>query len=169
MVNNIDDFARMVAEEVKNNLTPLHKKELLKKENWGRWKDCLLALSNNLQDQLDRIEEDEISDIARYERMGAKGKNLLKEAKSAYVSKKSKISRFKFHVDKRLDEVALMLETGEEISSDGWEQVEFYKRAITRHRQMLYEFDLEDTSIDRALWATLNNKWEFDNIDADSL
>lgn len=169
MSNNVDDFARMVAEEVKNNLAPMHKKELMKKENWERWKDCLLILSDNLHGQFQDMESDELSDIARYEKMGIRGNKLIEEVKSAYTSKKSRISRFKFHVDKRLDEVVLMIETGEEMSSDGWEQVEFFKRAIARHRQMLYDFDLEDTSVDRALWATLNNKWEFDGIDADSL
>ena len=34
MIINDDAFARMVAEEVKNKLSPLHKKELMKRENW---------------------------------------------------------------------------------------------------------------------------------------
>jgi hypothetical protein len=62
-----------------------------------------------------------------------------------------------------------MIETGDEISSDGWEQVDFYKRAIATHRAMLRDYDLEETSIDRALWATLESKWEFDQIDVENL
>ena len=46
---NDDSFARMVAEEVKNKLSPTHKQILLEKENWSRWKDALVALSDNLQ------------------------------------------------------------------------------------------------------------------------
>jgi hypothetical protein len=34
---------------------------------------------------------------------------------------------------------------------------------------MLRDFDLEETSIDRALWATLEGGWDFDEIDVDSL
>lgn len=166
---NDDAFARMVAEEVKNKLSPLHKKELLKKENWERWKDSLLYLSDNLQEQIDSIEADALSDERRYSSMGRDGKYLAKEAGKAYEARKKKVSRFKFHVDKRLDEVASMIETGHEISSDGWDKVDFYRNAIIRHRAMLREFDLEETAIDRALWATLNDAWVFDEIDVDNL
>jgi hypothetical protein len=33
----------------------------------------------------------------------------------------------------------------------------------------LRDYDLEETSIDRALWATLESKWEFDQIDVENL
>ena len=62
-----------------------------------------------------------------------------------------------------------MISTGQEIQNDGWEQVGFLRRAITKHRAMLEEFDLEDTAIDRSLWDTLDNKWTFDDISEDSL
>lgn len=166
---NDDEFARMVAEEVKNKLSPLHKKELLKSENWERWKDALLYLSDNLQGQIDSVEADAEADEKRYLSMGREGKYLAKEAQKAYEVKKKKVSRFKFHVDKRLDEVASMIETGHEIPSDGWDKVDFYRNAIIRHRAMLREFDLEETAIDRALWATLNDEWIFDQIDVDNL
>ena len=166
---NDDAFARMVAEEVKNKLSPLHKRQLMEKTNWERWKKALLILSENLEGQIEDIEDDAAVDEERYASMGSSGRNLATESRQAYESKIKKISRFKFHVDRRLDEVASMIETGEEISSDGWEIVDFLKRAIAKHRSLLYEFDMEETSIDRALWAALENKWEFDNIDADSL
>jgi hypothetical protein len=169
MLLNDDAFARMVAEEVKNKLSPLHKKQLMQKENWERWRDALLFLSENLQEQIDEIEYDSNADEARYMALGRDGKRLAQESKSAYDSKLKKISRFKFHVDKRLDEVAAMIDTGDEITLDGWEQVDFYKRAIAVHRSMLRDFDLLETSIDRALWATLEGGWDFDEIDVDSL
>ena len=169
MMLNDDAFARMVAEEVKNKLSPLHKKQLMEKENWSRWRDALLFLSENLKEQIDEIEYDAQADEDRYTALGRDGRRLAIESKAAYDSKLKKVSRFKFHVDKRLDEVASMIETGDEISSDGWEQVDFYKRAIATHRAMLRDYDLEETSIDRALWATLESKWEFDQIDVENL
>lgn len=168
MIND-DAFARMVAEEVKNKLSPLHKKELMKRENWDKWKDALLALSDNLKRQIEDIEADSESDLTRYSALGRAGMKLTKEASSYYETKATRIKRFKFHVDRRLDEVAIMITTGQELQNDGWEQVDFLRRAIARHRSMLREFDLEDTAVDRSLWDTLDNKWTFDNIDVDSL
>lgn len=169
MTVNEDTFARMVAEEVKNKLSPTHKKILLDKQNWPLWQKTLVSLSENLEEQLVDIRSDMDADRSRFEAMGVSAKKLLSESNSAYLSKMTKIERFKFHVDKRLDEVSLMLETGEEITSDGWKEVDFFRRAIGTHRALIQECDLEDTVIDKALWATLDNKWLFNDIDIDSL
>jgi hypothetical protein len=169
MKMNDDTFARMVAEEVKNKLSPLHRQELMKTENWSRWKDALLALSENLQDQIENIEADSESDAERYSSLGGSGAKLVKESRMHYETKATRIKRFKFHVDKRLDEVVLMMETGETITEDGWSQVDFLKRAIITHRAMLRDFDLEDTAIDRSLWDALDNKWTFDSVNGDNL
>jgi hypothetical protein len=47
--------------------------------------------------------------------------------------------------------------------------IEFLRKAIKRHRELLAEYDLESTSIDEALWLALDGKWEFDNIDLSDL
>lgn len=166
---NDDMFAGMVAEEVKNKLSSSQRDELLKQENWDRWRDALLALVDNLEEQIENIEEDAEADRLRYESMGNSGRRLAREAASAYSSKKTKVSRFLFHVNKRLDEVTRMIDTGETIKSDGWSEVDFFKKAILAHRRMMREYDLEETAIDRALWATLDNKWTFDSIDVSAL
>jgi len=166
---NDDAFARMVAEEVKNKLSPMHKQELMREENWHRWRDALLALSDNLQVQIDNIEEDAEADRERYSSLGQNGKRLSREAAAHYDSKAIRVKRFKFHVDKRLDEVSMMIDTGKQFASDGWDKVEFLRQAIIKHRQLLRDFDLEDTAIDRALWATLDDKWTFDAVTNDNL
>ena len=168
MIND-DTFARMVAEEVKNKLSPNQKEVLLRKENWDKWKDCLLLLVGNLERQIELIQEDADSDSDRYSSMGRDGEKLAKEAAKVYASRIVKIDRFKFHVNRRLDDVMMMIESGEQMKSDGWEEVAFLRRAIAAHRSCLYEFDLEDTSVDRALWSALDNKWEFDSLSSDSL
>jgi len=163
--SNDDDFARTVAEEVKNKLSPDQKSELLKPENWGRWRDALIALSENLQNQIDNIESDAQSDSRRYSAMGREGSRLERESQTHYGQKAQRVRRFKFHVDKRLDQVVKMIETGESIKTDGWDEVDFLRRAIFTHRQMMNELDLEETSLDRALWDSLIGKWSFDSID----
>jgi len=166
---NDDMFAGMVAEEVKNKLSSGQRKELLNPENSNRWRDALLALVDNLEGQIESIEEDAEADRIRYESLGSDGRRLAKEAASAYNSRKIKVSRFLFHVNKRLDEVTQMIETGEAIQSDGWAEADLLRKAIIKHRALMREFDLEDTAIDRALWSTLDGKWTFDSIDASSL
>jgi hypothetical protein len=164
-----DAFASMVAEEVKNKLSNKQRLQLMEKENWERWKETLLALVDNLQEQIDQIEYDSEADRLRYESMGSDGKRLVRESMQAYSSRKTKIARFLYHVNKRLDEVVNMIDTGESIKSNGWEEAALFKKAIIKHRAMLRDFDLEETSVDRALWDTLNGKWTFDSIDASSL
>lgn len=164
-----DEFARMVAEDVKNKLSPLHKKILLSNANWPRWQQALLALSDNLQGQIENIESDADSDNARISELGRDGAALATNAGQYYDAKATKVRRFKFHVDRRLDEVSSMIETGKEIETDGWERVDFFKKAIAQHRRLIDEFELEDTAIDRALWSTLENKWLFDSIDENDI
>lgn len=164
-----DEFARMVAEEVKNKLSPIHKQILLEKENWERWREALIALSDNLQRQIEDIEADAESDNERFSTMGRDGSTLSRDADKYYDSKATRVRRFKFHVDKRLDEVTVMIDTGSEVETDGWDKVEFYRRAIANHRKLMREFDLEDTALDRALWSTLNDEWLFDSITNENL
>jgi hypothetical protein len=168
MIND-DTFARMVAEEVKNKLSPQQKKILSSPENWDKWKECLLILIDNLDRQIDLIKEDAEADADRYGSMGRSGEKLAREAAKAYQAKIVKIDRFKFHVNRRLDDLMLMMETGESIESDGWDEVAFLKRAISTHRSLLNQYDLEDTSVDRALWAALENRWEFDSINGNNI
>jgi hypothetical protein len=164
-----DVFARMVAEEVKNKLSPNQKETLLEPENWSRWKRALLYLLTNLEEQIEDLKIDALSDASRYRNMGKHGEKLVSEAEKSYKSKIQKIERFKFHVNRRLDDVATMMETGNVSRSDGWSEVSFLKRAIAKHKAMLIEYDMEETPIDRALWSALDNEWTFDDIDPRSI
>lgn len=154
----------MVAEEVKNKLSPNQRKVLLERGNWERWRQNLVALLENLDSQITATERARISDAQRYESFGDEGLALLEQANASYDSRVKKISRFRFHVERRLNEVATMIETGEVSESSGWESVEFLKRGIAKHRALLREYDLEETVIDRALWSLLDERWDFDNI-----
>lgn len=166
LVKYMDDqtFAKMVAEEVKNKLSPNQRKTLFLKENWERWQVNLVALLDNINTQITSTEIARADDITRYESFGNDGLLLLNQANASYDSRIKKISRFRFHVEKRLNEVAAMIDTGEVSQSSGWESVEFLKRGIAKHRAMLFEYDLEESIVDKALWALLDDHWEFDDI-----
>ena len=164
---NDDAFAYMVAEEVKNKLAPNQRQILMRRENWERWQAALVALVENLDGQLRMLQESEEIDANRFGSAGSR--RLQKEVHSAYGNRRLKIDRFRFHVNKRLDEVTAMIETGETKENNPWDVVDFYKRAIFEHRKMMHENDLEPTPIDAALWATLSERWEFDKIDTSLL
>lgn len=170
-VLNDDAFARLVSEDVKNKISSSQKKILLDPNNWERWKDALLMLSENLDGQLSDIEQDALADKQRYASMGESV--LEQEAAIYYQNKKNKISRFKFHVNRRIDEVISLIEQNEKpkdySESPNELSVGFYKKAIQAHKSLIYEYNLEETSIDRALWSTLDGKWEFSKIDAEFL
>lgn len=156
---NDDMFARLVAEDVKNRASETQREYLHLPQNRDRWKRALVALVRNLDEQIQGIKEDKESDLERYQSLGNEGKILLSEAIQSYDSRLSKVERFKFFVNKRLDHVASLGEDEGAIS-----RANFLEAAILRHKSLMDEFDMEPTDIDTALWASLGNKWEFDDI-----
>ena len=168
-VMNDDAFARLVAEEVKNKVSKTQKDFLMLPENWNKWQRALIVLSKNLESQLVRINEDEALDKKRYEELGEDGLRLLAEALSDYENRRKKIERFKYHVDNKVDQVTRMIALGVESIDDEMKTVEFLRKAIIKHKDMLYENDLEPTTIDTALWESLEGKWSFDQINIDEL
>jgi len=169
-----DEFARLVSEDVKNKVSSRQRQVLLREENWNKWKRALLILTDNLQSQIDDLSDDQRSDGERFLSMGEDGAVLLRESELSYRTRKTKIERFRFHVNRRLDDVVKMIELGESnhinkdtINSGG--DVNFYRKAIAMHRKLLDDYDLEATQIDRALWKSLDNEWAFDEIDESNL
>ena len=168
MIND-DAFARMVSEDVKNKISSIEKSLLMQPENWDRWRDTLLVLVENLDRQIDSLANDADADSERYSSMGRSGERLASAAARDYQFKIKKIDRFRFHVNRRLDEVVVMIETGTVKEEDGWERAAFLENAIHRHRSLIKEFELEETSIDKALWSALEGQWDFETIDEESI
>jgi hypothetical protein len=158
-----DAFAKFVAEEVKNRVSADVRETLFQQENWDRWERALIALVQNLESQLERIQADIDSDTERYSAIDG-GEALLSEALAYYEKQTKKIERFKCHVNSRLTHVSKMIVTGARFEDDMAKQIIMLKNGIKRHREMLEEHDLEDTAIDRALWDLLDGKWTFDSI-----
>lgn len=159
-----ETFARLVAEEVKNRVTEEQREYLRLPENWTRWQRALMILADNLNNQLSVLTTQEQDDTERYKALGDAGLKLLAETLSEYETRRKKITRFKFHVDGRLDEVTRMIALGSDAVDERLKTVDFLRKAIERHRSLLQELDMEPTSVDQALWATLDGKWEFDDI-----
>lgn len=169
-----DEFARLVSEDVKNKVSSRQRQVLLDPQNWSRWQRALLLLIENLENQIADIDADQESDRRRFTAMGDDGSILLQESEFAYQSRKTKIERFKFHVNRRLDDVVSMIESGrpDHVSRDiltASSDANFYRKAIAKHRALLEEYDLEATEIDRALWRALDNEWAFEEINESNI
>ena len=156
---NDDTFARIVAEDVKNKSTISQQEYLSMAQNRDRWKRALTALINNLNDQIDDINDDEAADIERYEKLGKSGIALASSATATYEERRHKIERFRFHVENKLDQVCAMSDAEEFLS-----RADLFEKAIRQHRLLMEECDMEVTPADEALWATLDGKWEFDDV-----
>jgi hypothetical protein len=166
---NDDAFARLVAEDVKNNSSREQKEYLALPENWSRWQRALKALSDNLATQIETITDNENRDLERYRELGDEGIRLIAEATASFDDRRKKIERFRFHVENKFDEVSRLIAVGSSALDERVSMVEFYRRSIEKHRELMEEFELSPTLIDRALWSSLDGKWEFDEIDEDAL
>lgn len=166
---NDDAFARLVAEEIKNRVSQQQRDYLHLPENWVRWQRAVEALADNLQNQLTSIRHSEERETAVYLDMGEDGVKMLAELTAEFDNRRKKIERFRFHVTNRLDEITRMIALGSDAVEERMKTVEFLRRAIERHRELMRDYELDPTTIDSALWSTLDGKWEFDNINEDDL
>lgn len=156
---NDEIFARLVADDVKNRVSDAQRQYLELPQNRERWKRALIALVRNLSEQIESIKGDRELDVQRYSEFGEDGRSLLTEAMASYDVRLSKVERFKMFVDKRLDYVASLGEDESAVS-----RAQFLEAAIRKHKEMMEEFDMEETDLDVALWEALDNKWGFDDI-----
>lgn len=162
---NDEDFTQLVALEVKKRAHPDGVAFLHKEENLERWHRALKALADTLTDQIFNV-EDQLNDVTeRFKHLGVEGHYRIVETTRNLENRKRKIAGFRFHVEKRLDEVAkLILAKNGSLSTDG-SLVEFYRKAIQRHKQLMQEYEFEPTVVDEALWETLKGKWVFDDAE----
>lgn len=161
---NDETFARIVAEDVKNNVTESQREYLMLPQNRKRWKFALKVLAENIDLQIKAIGADKASDGARYSALGSQGKSMLVESDAAYDAKLNKINRFMFYVESRLNFVQNLVEDESEMS-----RKELLEAAIHKYLEMLEEIDLERTELDDALeHALINNSLSaFDSVTLD--
>lgn len=164
---NDEAFARLVAEDVKNNSTDQQKQYLALPENIVRWQLALKFLAKNLEEQIQGINEYENNKLLDYQKLGDEGIRLIAETSANFNSRRAKIERFKFFVSQKLDEVARLSGSANKTPSPN--MADFYFRAITKWLSLMEEYELEPTRIDEALIASLDGKWEFDEITKDNI
>jgi hypothetical protein len=158
-------FVRLVAEDVKNRVTDQQAAYLRLPENRARWRQALQALLVNLNEQLMGLTERERSETDRLQQLGPDAVALLAELQTEMEMRRRKVERFRFYVETRGDEAERLL-TIDDDGADG-RTVEFFRRAIIVHRDLRRtdnDGDPDWDEYDEALWATLEGRWEFDNL-----
>lgn len=164
---NDDAFMRLVAEDVKNRTTDEQRDYLRLDENRTRWYRALQALIVNLDEQIAELDSRERLEVARLTRLGKDGMMLLVEFQTGMEERRRKISRFRFHVETRLDEAERLTVMASDNSTERGRAAEFLREAISRHKELITENDYEYSNIDEALWAALEGRWQFDDLDLD--
>lgn len=160
-----EEFAALVADEVKNKASNDDVEFLRQPENLVRWQEALFTLLSNLNTQIQEINAAEESSSKRYKEMGNEGVRLLIQSIKEYEERRKKISRFKFHVEVRLDNVTRMINVLDESSVEKQASLAaFYQRAIMKHRELLDELEYDFSEVDEALWEALSGNWTFDSI-----
>ena len=162
---NDEDFSQLVALEVKKRAHPDGVKFLHQDANLERWHRALKALADSLNYQIQGIENQLADVIERFRDLGEEGDYRISESTRNLEERKRKIAGFRFHVEKRIDDVAkLILAKNGSLSTDG-SLVEFFRKAIQRHKQLMDEYEFEPTVLDEALWETLKGKWVFEDAE----
>jgi hypothetical protein len=164
-----DAFARLVAEEVKNRVTPEQREYLSLPENMDRWQRGVVTLIENLDNQLADLADREDRERERYEALGKDGLKMLAEMLADVEHRKKKVQRFRYHVERRLEAIQRLAAGSSEEIEERARLVGFLRKAIEEHQTLMIRANMEPTPIDKALWEALEGRWEFDSIDVDSL
>lgn len=161
MILNDDMFARVVAEDVKNRASSEQKAYLRAPDVAARWREALYYLLGNLDEQIALIDHEEEEDLKALKPVPS-SKRLEFETKEKYEQKRSKIKRFRFHVEQRLAEAdrLILIEDGSDISAEA-----FLRKAIEQHYELMLEYDMEPTAIDESLYDAVKGRWTFGDID----
>jgi hypothetical protein len=127
----------------------------------------IIALLKNLDQQVAEIEAHEDRDRDIYGALGDDGIRLLAEAQASSDERRKKVLRFRYHVEKRLDECERINIAHDESEQDSDRPI--LRRAIEKHRELTEQVGINPTEIDAALWASLAGEWRFAEIDIDRL
>lgn len=153
---------------LEQQLATIDEKEVADRERYGAMADAIVADANAKKAVADTSDYA----MAEYQQALEDSKRplfILAQREAEYEERRSKIKRFRHHVENRYDEVTRMIALGTEQVDERLAVVQFLRKGIQEHREMLDKFDLEPTAIDRALWAVLDGKWEFDSITEDTV
>ena len=154
---NVDEneFDRLVSEDVKNVLAPEQADFLRLPHNQQQWKQSLMKLITNLDEQIAGLSQDEVTVTSSLP------SHMITEFKISTDEKRTKINRFRFYVLQRISECERNIALGEDGQSEDIRLADFLRKAIQKHKALMAEYEFEATPIDQALWSCIDGKWGF--------
>jgi hypothetical protein len=152
---DVQEFDRLVSEDVKNMITPEKADYLRLPSNQEKWRESLLRLINNLDEQIEEIHKNETTATENLP------SHMITDHKIVSDERQTKISRFRFYVNQRLSEAERMIALSEDAQDPDLKLADFLSRAILEHKSLMGEYDFEPTPIDKALWQSIEGRWAF--------
>ena len=149
------EFDRLVSEDVKNQISPEKAEYLRLPSNQDAWRESLLNLMQNLDEQINGLAQDETTSTQNLP------SHMITDFKITADEKRTKVNRFRFYVQQRLAEAERMLALGEDSQDPDLKMADFLKRAIEEHQALMVEYNFEPTPIDTALWQAVDGDWGF--------
>jgi hypothetical protein len=154
-------FDRLVSEDVKGRVTPQQAELIRQPANRGRWRNALRGILDNVSAQMAQLDQREASLPEDVMNLGEAGQRLLAAGQTEIATQRDRIARFRFHVESRLDELAILDAHDTGSVGDSPSLADLYLAAIVEHRRLLLASEFEPTPIDEALWSAVDGRWGF--------
>jgi hypothetical protein len=152
-MSQINNFAMIVSEDIKNNASQQDKDFLRLPENLQLWKDCLLEIISTVSEKISELETDINSLRAAYP-------DFVTDPAAGMEDQKTKSERFRFYAEKRLAEVDRLMTLGQP-ADPSLSLATFLREAIIAHRKWHEDNGLVNSEGDDCLYAALDGEWKF--------
>ena len=152
-MSQLNNFAIIVSEDIKNNCSQQDKDFLRLPENLQLWKECLLEIISTVSGKISELEADINSLRASYP-------DFVTDPAAGMEDKKTKSERFRFYAEKRLAEVDRLVTLGEP-ADPSLSLATFLRDAIIAHKRWHEDNDLVNSEGDDCLYAALDGVWKF--------
>jgi hypothetical protein len=158
------DFENLVAEDVRGKVSDEQREYLRVPDRRDRWREALAGLHTKLDGQLERLDDRERLARARSDSPDAGMGDARVEELAELEGRRGKVNRFMFFVDQRIVEAAAPAGAGDDPARVRAARLALLERAITTHRSLLTDGDVEPTVADQALWDALRGEWKFGGL-----
>ena len=147
------NFAIVVSEDIKNNVSQQERDFLRLPENADRWRECLLTIISTVSDKIAALDQDIDSLRKAYS-------DFVLDPAESLEDQKKKSERFRFYAEKRLAEVDRLMSLGKP-SDPSLSLATFLREAIKAHKEWSDSNDVPYSDADVSLYAALEGEWGF--------
>lgn len=152
-MSQTNNFAIIVSEDIKNNVSQHDRDFLRLPENLEKWKECLFNIIVTVSQKITLLETDINSLRSAYP-------DFSVDPAAGMEDQKTKSERFRFYAEKRLAEVDRLTALG--LPADpSLSLATFLRDAIIAHKEWHVSNSLVNSDADYCLYAALDGVWKF--------